>query len=232
MILIVDDEVKIANVLNNYLLKSGYETKMLHDGNDVMKAIEEKTPDLVLLDVMLPNIDGLTLCKEIKEKYNFPVILVTARRDEIDRIMGLEIGADDYVCKPFSPKEVVARVKARLRSLTPHAQISHVQNSHSNTPIDGLNIDFEEKVVWFHEERLDLTPVEYRLLITLLQKPGFAVSREKLLDEIYEDKRIVGDRTVDSHVKNLRKKFQKIKPETNLFKSVYKRGYKLEEHNI
>lgn len=230
MILIVDDEVKIANVLNNYLLKSGYETKMIHDGNDVMKAIEENNPELVLLDVMLPNVDGLTLCKEIKEKYNFPVILVTARRDEIDRIMGLEIGADDYVCKPFSPKEVVARVKARLRTTT--AQISTINTTNNNTAIDGLNIDFEEKVVWFHEERLDLTPVEYRLLITLLQKPGFAVSREKLLDEIYEDKRIVGDRTVDSHVKNLRKKFQKIKPETNLFKSVYKRGYKLEEHSI
>lgn len=226
MILIVDDEVKIANVLNNYLSKSGYETKMLHDGNDVMKAIEENTPELILLDVMLPNIDGLTLCKEIKEKYNFPVILVTARRDEIDRVMGLEIGADDYVCKPFSPKEVVARVKARLRTSNNNASSN---SSAHNTPIEGLNIDFEEKVVWFYEERLDLTPVEYRLLITLLQKPGFAVSREKLLDEIYEDKRIVGDRTVDSHVKNLRKKFQKIKPESNLFKSVYKRGYKLEE---
>lgn len=226
MILIVDDEVKIANVLNNYLSKSGYETKMLHDGNDVMKAIEEKTPELILLDVMLPNIDGLTLCKEIKEKYNFPVILVTARRDEIDRVMGLEIGADDYVCKPFSPKEVVARVKARLRTTNNNASSN---SSTHNTQIEGLNIDFEEKVVWFYEERLDLTPVEYRLLITLLQKPGFAVSREKLLDEIYEDKRIVGDRTVDSHVKNLRKKFQKIKPESNLFKSVYKRGYKLEE---
>lgn len=231
MILIVDDEVKIANVLNNYLLKSGYETKMLHDGNDVMKTIEENPPELVLLDVMLPNIDGLTLCKEIKEKYNFPVILVTARRDEIDRIMGLEIGADDYVCKPFSPKEVVARVKARLR-VPASIQSPTIQNNANNTPIEGLCIDFEEKVVWFHEERLDLTPVEYRLLITLLQKPGFAVSREKLLDEIYEDKRIVGDRTVDSHVKNLRKKFQKIKPETNLFKSVYKRGYKLEESII
>lgn len=227
MILIVDDEVKIANVLNNYLLKSGYETKMLHDGIDVMKAIEEQTPELVLLDVMLPNVDGLTLCKEIKEKYNFPVILVTARRDEIDRIMGLEIGADDYVCKPFSPKEVVARVKARLRTTSP---INTPSSAPNNTPIEGLSIDFEEKVVWFYDERLDLTPVEYRLLITLLQKPGFAVSREKLLDEIYEDKRIVGDRTVDSHVKNLRKKFQKIKPETNLFKSVYKRGYKLEEN--
>lgn len=231
MILIVDDEVKIANVLNNYLLKSGYETKMLHDGNDVMKTIEENPPELILLDVMLPNIDGLTLCKEIKEKYNFPVILVTARRDEIDRIMGLEIGADDYVCKPFSPKEVVARVKARLRVPT-SIQSPTIKNNVNNTPIEGLCIDFEEKVVWFHEERLDLTPVEYRLLITLLQKPGFAVSREKLLDEIYEDKRIVGDRTVDSHVKNLRKKFQKIKPETNLFKSVYKRGYKLEESII
>lgn len=178
MILIVDDEVKIANVLNNYLSKSGYETKMLHDGNDVMKAIEENTPELILLDVMLPNIDGLTLCKEIKEKYNFPVILVTARRDEIDRVMGLEIGADDYVCKPFSPKEVVARVKARLRTSNNNASSN---SSAHNTPIEGLNIDFEEKVVWFYEERLDLTPVEYRLLITLLQKPGFADEQRKTI---------------------------------------------------
>lgn len=223
MILIVDDEVKIANVLNNYLVKSGYKTRMIHDGNDVMKEIERETPQLVLLDVMLPNIDGLTLCKEIKEKYNFPVILVTARHEEIDRIMGLEIGADDYICKPFSPKEVVARVKARLRNniIIPMGQ---KKESH----IEGIHIDSEEKLVWYFEERLDLTPVEYRLLITLLQKPGFTVSREKLLDEIYEDKRVVGDRTVDSHVKNLRKKFQKVKPEINLFKSVYKRGYKLE----
>lgn len=220
MILIVDDEVKIANVLKNYLVKSGFETLLVHDGDEVMDAVEQHKPELILLDVMLPNKDGLTLCKEIKESHDIPIILVTARKDEIDRIMGLEIGADDYVCKPFSPKEVVARVKARLRTINPFRK--------ATGPIEGLHIDTEEKLVWFYEEPLELTPVEYRLLTTLLQKPGFTVSRDRLLDEIYEDKRIVGDRTVDSHVKNLRKKFQKIKPELNLFKSVYKRGYKLE----
>lgn len=218
MILVVDDEVKIAKVICEYLNNAGYETTMLHSGEEVMAKVEELKPNIVLLDVMLPGIDGLSLCKDIKDKYDIPVILVTARGEEVDRIAGLELGADDYICKPFSTREVVARVKARLRNSVVH----------ENTYAKGFRIDEDKKIAWLDDKRLDLTPVEYRLLLVLYKNSGFPVSRDILMNNLYEDNRIVSDRTVDSHVKNLRKKLLEIRTnEENLLLGVYGRGYQL-----
>lgn len=214
MIYIVDDEIRIAQLLADYLHNSGYETKLFDHGEQLLPAIKSHKPDLILLDIMLPGIDGLTLCQEIKAKYDIPIILISAKREELDRVLGLEIGADDYICKPFdSVREVVARVKARLRE---SVVVETVQ---------GLNIDDEKKLAWLDGKKIDLTPVEYRLLFTLSNNVGYPVSRDKLLDNLYEDKRVVSDRTVDSHVKNLRKKLMDIRPEEDLIKGVYGRGY-------
>lgn len=217
MIFIVDDEKRIANLLSDYLHDAGYKTKQIHNGSDVLPEIQKNKPDLILLDIMLPGVNGLTLCKDIKAKYDIPIILISAKSEEVDRILGLELGADDYICKPFdSVREVVARVKARLR-----------ESPVASENFKGLKIDHDKEIVWLDEVRIDLTPVEYRLIYTLSQNVGYPVAREKLLDKLYQDKRVVSDRTVDSHVKNLRKKLMEIRPDDEMIKGVYGRGYQL-----
>lgn len=222
MILIVDDEVKLATLLQDYLQADGFVTHVVHHGAAVMDAVREHQPELVLLDVMLPGVDGLTLCRRIKAEHRVPVILVTARGDEIDRIHGLEL-ADDYVCKPFSPREVVARVKARLRT-APSVPTPVVD------PVPpGLTLLHEHGQARWNDEVLDLTPVEFRLLAALAQTPGLPWTRERLMDRLYNDHRVVSDRTVDTHVKNLRRKLP-TRPDGEPclgIDGVYGRGYRL-----
>jgi two-component system, OmpR family, response regulator BaeR len=216
-ILIVEDEEKLANILKDYLAQSGFETTMLNDGLNVIESIKNNQFDLVLLDLMLPGKDGLTLCKEIQEFSNIAIVMVTARVDEIDRLLGLELGADDYICKPFSPREVVARVKSILRRLIPAAAKS--------TAVIELNPDkFEAKV---HQQLVDLTAIEFNLLKILSTTPGRIYSRSQLIDMVYDDHRVVSERTIDSHIKKLRKKLNEIESENELVQSVYSVGYKL-----
>ena len=222
-ILVVEDEVKIANLLNDFLSASNFEVKMLHDGALVIEAIEELEPDFVILDVMLPNKDGLTLCKEIRTFSNVPIMMLTARVDEIDRLMGLGLGADDYVCKPFSVREVVARVNAilkRTQSLDTNTEELHYK---------GLVLDAQKYSCFVNQKAIELTPVEFRLLQTLLAKPGNVFSREKLMENSYTDSRIVSNRTIDSHMKNLRSKInQQLASEDELIHTIYGVGYKIE----
>lgn len=217
-ILIVEDEPKLAALLGDYLKASGHETAWIANGLDVIPAIRAREPDLVLLDLMLPGRDGLDICRELRSFSELPVIMMTARVEEIDRLLGLELGADDYICKPYSPREVVARCKAVLR-----------RNRRSTMPErQALQIDENGWKVSYHGIELDLTPVEFRLLRTLSAAPGRVFSREQLLDGLYDDHRIVTDRTVDSHIKNLRRKLEQIAPEEPLIRSIYGVGYKFE----
>jgi two-component system response regulator BaeR len=180
--------------------------------------VRARPPSLILLDLMLPGRDGMDVCRELRSFSDVPVIMVTARAEEIDRLLGLELGADDYVCKPYSPREVVARVRAVLRRFErpDGARASRVQvNAETwRASLDG--------------RPLDLTPVEFRLLEALAAKPGRVLSRDQLLDRIYDDHRVVSDRTVDSHVKNLRRKLAAAAPGEELLSSVYGVGYRLE----
>lgn len=231
MILIVDDEVKLAALLQDYLHADGFTTRTVHDGRAVMDAVREHRPDLVLLDVMLPGVDGLTLCRRIKTEHQVPVILVTARGDEIDRIHGLDL-ADDYVCKPFSPREVVARVKARLRAASTFAGPSTPSSSSEPAltgTATGLRLLHEHGQASWNGQVLDLTPVEFRLLAALAQTPGLPWTRERLMDRLYNDHRVVSDRTVDAHVKNLRRKLPVRADGTPGLgiDGVYGRGYRL-----
>jgi two-component system response regulator BaeR len=216
MILIVEDEQKLAELLKDYLAQSSFDTTILDNGNDVVPYVRENKPDLVILDLMLPGRDGMEICKEIRRFSNLPIIMVTARVEEIDRLLGLELGADDYVCKPFSPRELVARVKAVLRRAGGETTIK----------AKGLVLDEARYQASLHGVDLELTAVEFKLLSFLAANPGRIYSRDQLMERIYSDHRIVSDRTIDSHIKKLRKKISGQSPDEELIGSVYGVGYK------
>ncbi|MGC8736985.1 MAG: response regulator, partial [Dissulfurimicrobium sp.] len=215
-ILIVEDESKIASLLSDYLKRAGFEPSCLDNGLDVVPWVRQNAPALILLDVMLPGRDGMEVCKDIRSFSGVPIIMVTARIEEIDRLLGLELGADDYVCKPFSPREVVARVKAVLRRAS-GGQPAAAQ---------GLVLDEIRYRATFNGHDLKLTAVEFKLLSILAAHPGRIFSRTQLMNYIYDDQRIVGDRTIDSHIKKLRKKIKSVAPDADFIHSLYGVGYK------
>ena len=217
LILIVEDEPKIASLLRDYLRShAGFSSSMVHRGDEALERFRRDSPDLVLLDLMLPGLDGIEVCKQIRAESRVPIIMLTARSEEIDRLLGLELGADDYICKPFSPREVVARVKAVLR---------RTKSPESETD-PGLKLDRERFSAELKGQALDLTPVEFALLEALHANAGRVLSREQLLDRMYSDYRVVSDRAVDTHIKNLRKKMLAVVPGCELIESVYGMGYR------
>jgi two-component system, OmpR family, response regulator BaeR len=215
-ILVVEDEPKLAALVADYLKAAGYESHIVGDGLQAVPWVRANSPDLILLDLMLPGRDGLEICRELRTFTEVPIVMVTARVEEIDRLVGLEAGADDYVCKPFSMRELMARVKAILR------------RGRSAIPVPGLALDESRHVAELDGKPLDLTPVEFRLLAMLASAPGKVFSRASLLERLYPDHRVVADRTVDAHVKNLRKKLAELRPAADPLPSIYGVGYKLE----
>jgi two-component system response regulator BaeR len=215
-ILIVEDEPKLAALVADYLRAEAFGVHLIDDGLRVVPWVRENKPDLILLDLMLPGRDGLEICRELRTFTDVPVVMVTARVEEIDRLVGLEAGADDYVCKPFSLRELVARVKAILRRPRGAKRAA------------GLALDESRHVAELDGKALDLTPVEFRLLAMLAEAPGKVFSRTTLLERLYPDHRVVTDRTVDTHVKNLRRKIAEIRPSEDPIPSIYGVGYKLE----
>ena len=219
-ILIVEDEPKIAQLLIDYLAQATYSTHWQNRGDNTVSWTQEHAPQLILLDIMLPGKDGMEICREIRTFSDVPIIMVTARVEEIDRLLGLELGADDYICKPFSPREVVARIKTILRRVA--AQEA------PGAGYLGLELDQEQHRATVNGHTLDLTPVEFRLLRVLLNQPGRVYSRSQLLNQVFDDSYAVSDRTVDSHIKNLRRKVREFQPSEEVIRTVYGVGYKLE----
>jgi two-component system response regulator BaeR len=217
-ILIVEDEPKLASLLADYLKASGFDSVLLANGMEVVPWVREHKPDMVLLDLMLPGRDGIDICKEIRTFSRVPVIMVTAKVEEIDRLLGLELGADDYICKPFSAREVVARVKAVLRRA----------HDGQTVQVQGLVLDEHRYRATLHGRDLELTAVEFKLLQLLVGSPGRIYGRQQIMERIYNDDRFVTDRTVDSHVKKLRRKIEAADPKMILIHSVYGVGYKFE----
>jgi len=218
-ILIVEDEPRLASILSDYIAQAGMSPYVIDNGLEVVEWVKREATDLILLDLMLPGKDGMEICKEVRHFSELPIIMVTARIEEIDRLLGLEIGADDYICKPFSPREVIARVKAVLRRTAGHEVIANAE----------LVLDESRYLATLHGQKLDLTAVEYQLLSALVKSPGRIYSRDQLMEKIYPDQRIVEDRTIDSHIKKLRKKMASISEAGNLIHSVYGVGYKFEQ---
>lgn len=224
LILVVEDEPKLAALVRDYLQASGYRTEWLADGRQALERLKTgPLPAAVLLDVMLPGLDGLEVCRAVRAFSDVPILINSARVEELDRLLGLELGADDYVCKPFSPRELVARVKALLRRA--QGRLAPVLL----VPVGGgFGVDEAgQRVVW-HEQALALTPVEFRLLRQLLQQPGRVFERGQLLDLIHEDFRDVSDRAVDSHIKNIRRKLAALPEDAARITSVYGVGYRLD----
>jgi two-component system response regulator BaeR len=215
-ILIVEDEVKLANLLADYFNLTEYSPHLIHHGSEVISWVKANQPSAILLDIMLPGKNGIDLCKEIRQFSNVPILMVTAKVEEIDRLLGLELGADDYICKPFSPREVVARVKAVLRRT----------QTHENTP-DMLILDEHRFTVSFHQQKVSLTSVEFQLLKPLANQPERIFTREQLMQNMYSDHRIVNNRTIDSHIKKLRKKLSDMCDGKDWIQSVYGTGYRL-----
>ncbi|MCC5873699.1 MAG: response regulator [Gammaproteobacteria bacterium] len=223
-ILVAEDEVRLATVLRDYLLAAAYDVTLEHRGDTALASIEADPPDLLLLDLMLPGLDGMELCRRIRSApdprvQEIIVIMITARVDEVDRLLGLEVGADDYVCKPFSPREVVARVRAQLR---------RVRRLQAGPVTQGVVVDVDAMRARAGAVDIDLTPVELRILARLLENPGRVWSRQQLMDAAYTDHRVVNDRTIDTHMKNLRRKLTEALGAEAPISSVYGVGYRYE----
>lgn len=221
LVLVVEDEQKIADLLVKYLENVGYQTHWIADGELVEPWVIENSPSLILLDLMLPNKDGLEICKALRQFTQLPIIMLTARVEEIDRLLGLELGADDYICKPFSPREVIARAKAVLR----RSQVSSTLPSSTSTTEPSITLNRNHLSAHVQGNEIILTKVEFELLHTLQSQSGRIFSRQSLMDHVYSDNRIVSDRTIDSHIKKLRKKLaEHITQE--VIHSVYSVGYR------
>lgn len=249
LVLVVEDEIKLASIMIDYLVAKGYRSHHIADGAHAVEWVRANKPSLILLDIMLPNKDGIAICREVRAFSSIPILMVTAKVEEIDRLIGLEIGADDYICKPFSPREVVARVSANLRRVA-LSQNQHQDNagttaepySSHNQPTDNtsykvlsvdqsdhsMDINVDKMLASVNGKAADLTAVEFRLLNKMASKPGQIFSRTQLIEASYNDNRIVSERTVDSHIKKLRKQLCYVAAECAIVQSVYGVGYKVE----
>lgn len=223
-IIIVEDEEKIAQILVAYLSREGFETTVLADGHNAVETIRKLQPDFVILDLMLPGKDGLSICRELRQDSSVPILMLTARVDEIDRLLGLELGADDYVCKPFLPREVVARVKTILRRVLQQP----VAQAAGRLEYRGIVLSPDRFQCQANGQDVELTPVEFRMLQAMISQPGRVHSRDSLMQSCYLDDRVVSDRTIDSHVKNLRKKLSCVADGDEIIHSIYGVGYKIE----
>lgn len=221
-ILVVDDEQSVGEILRLYLEREGFAVTVVQDGEAALEAVQRHSFDLILLDLMLPKKDGWTVCREIRSFSSIPIIMLTARGEEVDRILGLELGADDYVPKPFSPREVVARVKAVLRR-------SKAQKNEKHQMIDfgPLHIDYEARKVLVHGNPVNLTPKEFELLYLLALHPERVFTREKLLEEIWGYDFLGDTRTVDTHIKRIREKLEEAGAPP-FIKTVWGLGYKFD----
>ncbi len=217
-VLVVEDDAKIAQLLLDYLRSDGFDAEAVADGQLALRRIEQSPPAVVILDLMLPGLDGIGVCRAVRAFSDVPILMLTARVDELDRLLGLDTGADDYVCKPFSPREVLARVRSLLRRVQ-----GRVKACALPWTIDENGLRIAWRGQW-----LALTALEFRMLRLLLSQPGRVFSRAQLLDTVHSEQRDVSDRAIDSHIKNLRRKIQTAEPGCDCIASVYGVGYRFE----
>lgn len=222
-ILIADDNKQITSILEEYAKKEGFTVKVAYDGLEVLDLFNNTQPDIILLDVMMPKMDGFEVCREIRKKSNVPVIMITARGEDFEKIMGLDIGADDYIVKPFSPAEVMARVRAILRRL---ARIDDQKNQLFH--YGNLKIDLDDYIVTIDDRNISLTKKEIELLWTLATNKNKVFSRENLLNSLWGYDYFGDSRTVDSHIKRLRAKLEEVDHEEWDIKTIWGVGYKFE----
>jgi DNA-binding response OmpR family regulator len=221
LILVVDDEPKVVRLARDYLEKNGFRVTTAADGQSALAAARHEKPDLVILDLMLPIMDGREVCRLLRRESDVPVIMLTALSEEIDQVTGLEIGADDYITKPFSPRALVARVRALLRRTRGDVRAPNVIRA------GGLEVDLQKHAATFNNTPIKLTPNEFKLLQILASRPGQTITREQLLDDLHGTASST-DRSVDSHIKNLRKKLETVSGES-MIETIYGIGYRFKE---
>jgi DNA-binding response OmpR family regulator len=221
LILVVDDEPKIVRLARDYLEKNGFRVVSAADGQSALAMARREKPDLIILDLMLPNIDGREVCRILRRESDVPIIMLTALSEEVDQVTGLELGADDYITKPFSPRAMVARVRALLRRTRGEVKVPSIIRA------GALEIDAEKYSVTLNGKPLHFTPNEFKLLYLLAGRPGQTLTREQLLDDLHGAASSI-DRSVDSHIKNLRKKLEAASGES-LIETVYGIGYRFIE---
>ena len=223
-ILIVEDDKKMASLVELYLQREGFQTVLAHDGEEALELAERHRPIFIILDLMLPLVDGWEVCRELRRSSDVPILMLTARGEEIDRISGLTLGADDYVVKPFSPRELVARVKAILRRGRLRATREKTVLSHG-----ALVLDLEKRRVSLKGRRVPLTPHEYNLLHALMSAPGRVFTRDELLEKLYPGGEAVIDRVIDVHIGKIRQKIEENPSKPQFILTVRGIGYQFEE---
>ena len=224
-ILIVEDEKKIALLLKDYLESNGYRASHIDSGDKVIGFIKSNSIDLILLDIMLPGVDGISLCRSIRGFSNIPIIFATAKVEEIDALLGLEMGADDYIRKPFRPREVVARVKAVLRRVNGPPMDSAKK-------VGALSLREEERLIMINDTLLELTPNEFGILKAFIYLPDKVFSRAELVEKVQGYSFDGYERTIDTHIKNIRKKLDRLLPGREIIKAVYGVGYRLDRSSL
>ncbi len=222
-ILIVDDERKIVDIIRAYLDKNNFTTYVAYDGSSAMDIMKAKSPDLIILDLMLPGMSGWDICRELRKTSQVPIIMLTARDEVEDKIVGLELGADDYLTKPFNPNELVSRVRAILRRTSDNASTQNL------IKLANITLDQYKRTVFRDEKAIELTPTEFDLLSTMAKNPGRVYTRIQLLDILQGEAYEGYERTIDSHVKNLRKKIEPNPDKPIYILTVHGVGYKLED---
>lgn len=228
-ILIVDDEKEIADLIEVYLKNDGYNVYKFYNGKDALKCIENTKINLAILDVMLPDIDGFHLCQKIRENYFYPIIMLTAKIEDSDKIMGLTIGADDYITKPFNPLEVVARVKTQLRRYGRYNSLTNKEQKISEYDIRGLIINKSTHKCTLYGEEIDLTPIEFSILWHLCENNGKVISSEDLFEKVWKEKYLDNNNTVMAHIARLREKLNEPAKNPKFIKTVWGVGYTIEQ---
>lgn len=229
-VLVVDDEMEIADLVELYLQNENYTVYKFYTGQEALDSIETVKYDLAILDLMLPDVDGFTICKRIREKYNFPIIMLTAKEEEIDKITGLTLGADDYVTKPFRPLELIARVKAQLRRVTKYNTSQEELEEDTNIiAFSGLVLNRETHECTLNEEEISLTPTEFKLLWILCANRGTVMSADRLFEEIWGDKYFSNsNNTIMVHIRHIREKMHETSDNPKYIRTVWGVGYKVE----
>lgn len=225
-IFLVDDEKEIADLIELYLKNEGFDVIKCMDGKSALEKIRTQAFDLAILDVMLPDVDGFTLCSEIRKKHKFPVIMLTARTSDSDKISGLTLGADDYVTKPFNPLELVARVKAQIRRFY---QYNTADESGDIIELSGLEVDTNKHICRLYGEVLDLTPIEFRIISVLCKNAGNVVSTQELFEAVWGEKYLDSSNTVMVHIRRIREKMHEKPKNPKFIKTVWGVGYKIEK---
>lgn len=220
-ILIVEDEEHIAEVLIAYSKQQGYSTEHFSSGKGVVNFVKQNSLDLILLDLMLPDVDGIEICKQIRQFSSVPIIMITAKSEEIDRLLGLDLGADDYICKPFSPKEVMARIRAVLRR-TSQPKTNVINQS-------GFELHKDDYVASLRGKDIGFTAIEFKIFMLFIDQVGRVFSREDIINSVYTKTTEISDRNIDNHIKNIRKKINEIESGRNPISAVYGVGYKFNE---